>query len=146
MPTVNDPQGLAALMQRLNAVLNGREAAQSLSLLQRTGLSFPQVVALYALAGSGPQTLTQLASAVHLSLAATSQLVDRLVERGYVERTEAAGDRRFKTIRILKPGSRALQSLHELRRRELSVALSRLPAKVARELRAAVESALAHLE
>ncbi|MHB8416460.1 MAG: MarR family winged helix-turn-helix transcriptional regulator [Myxococcales bacterium] len=137
---------LAELIQRLNTVLSGREAVRSLALLQRSGLGLPQVVALYVLAGAGPRSMSQLAAALHLSLAATSQLVDKLVEAGLVARAEAKGDRRFKTVTLLKLGRKTLDALHRARAQELSASLTKLPREVQHRLGSALEAALAYLE
>jgi len=146
MSRVNREHEVAALLQRLNATLNGREARQSLALLQRSGLSLPHVVSLYVLRGKGPQSMSELASALHLSLAATSQLVDRLVENGFVERAEAKGDRRFKTVQLKPKGRRTLESLHQVRERELSVAVGRLPEEIQEDLARVLATTLAYLE
>ncbi|HUB06102.1 MAG TPA: MarR family transcriptional regulator [Myxococcales bacterium] len=141
-----NPDELAVLLQRLNAVLNGREARGSLALLQETGLSLPHVVALYALDAKGPLSISALAAGVRLSLAATSQLVDRLVEKRFVARAESRADRRVKTVRLTASGRRTLRSIHRTRSRELAAALGRVPRATREALARALVAALGHLE
>jgi DNA-binding MarR family transcriptional regulator len=108
-------------------------------------LSLPHVVSLYVL-DKGAKSMTELAAALRLSLAATSQLVDKLVENRFVERTEALEDRRFKTVRLRPAGRRTLKSLHRARHLELSATVAKLPRAVQRELAHALAAALTHLE
>lgn len=57
-------------------------------------------IVLLSLWEGGPQTITDLAKATALSMSAISQLVDRLVERGQLERTEDPADRRRKMVSV----------------------------------------------
>jgi len=90
--------------------------------------------------------MTGLAEALHLSLAAASQLVDRLVASGFVERSEARADRRVKMVSLLPEGKRTLQSLHRTRTRELSAAVAKLPDDVQKDLSRVLTAALDHFE
>src|SRR5262245_48970440 len=97
---------LVGLLQRFNAVINGRSGEQSLTLMHETGLTFPQIIVLYVLEPSGsPLTISQIAETTRLSPGAASQMVDRLVEGGYVSRAEDAEDRRVRRV-ALRPAGR----------------------------------------
>lgn len=117
---------LAALMQRLMGLVNGRGAGDSLRLMHDTGLTFPQIIALYVLDGLGPQTVSGMAESTHLSMGATSQLVERLVGAGLVTRGEADDDRRVRVVALAPKGKSLLDRLHGIRRREWQEALGRL--------------------
>jgi DNA-binding MarR family transcriptional regulator len=80
--------------------------------------------------GSGPQTVTQIAERTSLSMGAASQLVDRMVEQKFVERSESADDRRVRIVTIAPAGRSLLRRLHGVRHREWNAALDRLPASV----------------
>jgi len=121
------PPQLAALMQRLMGLVNQRGAGDSLRLMHETGLTFPQVIALYVLDGLGPQTVSSMAENTRLSMGATSQLVDRLVGAGLVTRDEADDDRRVRVVTLGPRGKSLLDRLHGIRRREWQTALGRLP-------------------
>jgi DNA-binding MarR family transcriptional regulator len=143
----NDP---AMLFQRLIGLANRETAAKSTLYVYESGLTFPQIIVLYALTWDGPQAISTLASTLRLSLAATSQLVDRLVESGLVAREEDPEDRRVRIVRLRPQGKQFMDRLNEVRRRELSDAFAKLPQgvrdRLTEVLREAVESLAAEGE
>ena len=71
------------------------------------GLSFPQWQVLRTLAEKGDGVVQkELAEALGIEGATLVGLLDRLARAGWIERREAAYDRRFKTVH-LKPAARA---------------------------------------
>jgi DNA-binding MarR family transcriptional regulator len=78
--------------------------AQMHLLLQASKLSLPQLGALHLLHAEGAQSVSAVANHLHLSLAATSHLIDRLVRRGLVTRREDPGDRRQKRVDLADEG------------------------------------------
>ncbi len=79
------------------------------ALLQEHHLSLPQLGALHFLRAEGTQSVSAIAHHVQLSLAATSHLIERLVQRGLLARTEDPSDRRQKRVDLTDEG-RALVS------------------------------------
>jgi DNA-binding MarR family transcriptional regulator len=132
----------AVLFQRLIGVANRETAGQSTLFMYESGLTFPQIIAMYVLTWQGPQPLSALAEALRLSLAATSQLVDRLVEGEYVARGEQPEDRRVRIIRMRARGKRFMDRLNEIRRQELSQAFNILPPPVRERLTDALREAV----
>jgi DNA-binding MarR family transcriptional regulator len=134
----------ASLFQRLIGAANRETAGQSTMFMYESGLTFPQIIVMYALTWLGPQPISALAERLRLSLAATSQLVDRLVEAEYVAREEDRNDRRVRIVRMRPKGVQFMDRLNEIRRRELSAAFDRLSpklrARLADVLRDAVDS------
>lgn len=139
-----DPHDPAELFQRLIGIANRETAGKSTLFMYESGLTFPQIIVMYALTWEGPQPISTLAQTLRLSLAATSQLVDRLVEGEYVGREEHPEDRRVRLVRLRSRGNQFMDRLNEIRRRELNEAFDRLPPKVRGRLtdvlREAVES------
>jgi DNA-binding MarR family transcriptional regulator len=125
-----DPDDPAMLFQRLIGVANRETAGRSTLFMYESGLTFPQIIVMYVLTWEGPQPLSALSQRLRLSLAATSQLVDRLVEGEFVSREEDPGDRRVRIIKMRPHGRQFMDRLNEMRRRELSEAFDRLPAKI----------------
>ena len=83
---------------------------------------------------SEPRTMSELAVAMQCDNSNITGIVDRLEERGLVERQPAEGDRRVKRIAITRAGSRLRDELH----RRLAVPpepLTRLSAADLRTLR-----------
>ena len=73
-------------------------------------LTMRQLQAVLALAGIGPIASGLLARELGIGLPAASQLVDRLVEQGQVERREDPADRR-RTIISLTPAAETMVAL-----------------------------------
>ena len=123
----NDP---AMLFQRLIGLANRETAGASTMFMYESGLTFPQIIVMYALTWLGPLPISSLARHLRLSLAATSQLVDRLVEGGYIAREEDREDRRVRRVKMRPHGKQFMDKLDEIRRRELSEAFDGLPPKL----------------
>jgi DNA-binding MarR family transcriptional regulator len=137
-----DPNDPAMLFQRLIGLANRETAGKSTMYLYESGLTFPQIIVMYALTWMGPQAISTLANTLRLSLAATSQLVDRLVDGHFVAREEDPGDRRVRLVRMRPHGKQFMERLNEIRRQELREAFERLPAKVYSRLTGALREAV----
>lgn len=74
------------------------------ALLQGLHLSLPQLGTLHFLRAEGTQSVSSIAHHLQLSLAATSHLVERLVQRGLLARTEDPSDRRQKRVDLTDEG------------------------------------------
>jgi DNA-binding MarR family transcriptional regulator len=125
-----DPNDPAMLFQRLIGVANRETAGKSTLFLYESGLTFPQIIVMYALTWEGALPISTLAQRLRLSLGATSQLVDRLVDAQLVAREEDVDDRRVRLVKMRPQGRQFMERLNEIRRRELSEAFDRLPPKV----------------
>lgn len=68
--------------------------------MRQTGLSMPQINALMHIYHSGECQLSEIGDLADSSKPAASQLVERLVQQGLVERTEDPDDRRNKKLRL----------------------------------------------
>ena len=80
---------LAALRRIIRAI-----DLHSRTLVQRYGLTGPQLVVLKELAESSPRTVSELAHAVNLSQATLTGILDRLDRKGLVGRVRSTEDRR----------------------------------------------------
>ena len=88
-------------------------ARQRCAPLLDTALTMQQLRAVLLVALDGPLTGHDLADRLGVSTATTSGLVDRLVERGAVERTDDPGDRRVRRVRLTGAGARVVRELTE---------------------------------
>jgi len=70
-----------------------------------TGLSMPQFSILMQLHYKGACGMSQISERFDVTAAAASQLVDKLVQAGYIERTEDPNDRRAKLLRLSEKGA-----------------------------------------
>lgn len=141
----HSPGDPAPLVQRLIALVNRKSAGESTSFMHASGLTMPQIVVLFALRRA-EASISELAQRLRMSLPATSQLVDRLVEAGLIDRTEDAADRRVRRISILPAGLRYLEQFGEMRSREIEDALRSLSADTRALLAAALTRVVAELE
>jgi DNA-binding MarR family transcriptional regulator len=78
-------------------------------------LSFSQVKALNYLHEQTDLSVKTLGEALGLSLGAMSRAADELVQRGLMDRTEDAVDRRIKRLRLTPQGRDLVQKMRELR-------------------------------
>ena len=75
------------------------------------GISMAQLHILYTLQGSGEMPMSRLAEVLHVSLSSATGLIDRIEERGFVERTRVPEDRRIVLIRVTDAGRRMLEEV-----------------------------------
>ena len=79
-----------------------------------TGLSMPQFSILMQLYHRGPCGLSQISERFDISIAAASQLADKLVQAGYLDRAEDPNDRRAKQLNLSAKGTKLIHDgLHE---------------------------------
>lgn len=78
--------------------------------LSSTHTSPDQVQALQAIAARQPLTVGEIARAMGLERNSASQLVERLVQQGLVERERSLSDRRQVFVSVSRQGQQALQA------------------------------------
>jgi DNA-binding MarR family transcriptional regulator len=78
--------------------------------VKTTGLSMPQFGILMHLHYHRNCGLSQISERMDISAAAASQLVDRLVQHGLVERTEDQSDRRAKQLTLTPKGHELIKT------------------------------------
>jgi DNA-binding MarR family transcriptional regulator len=78
--------------------------AQVATLLQRHNLTVPQFEVLSSLAIADCTTQQELAQRLQVTKGNLVGLIDRLAERGWVERVQVQGDRRVNRVRITEGG------------------------------------------
>ncbi|MFN2323985.1 MAG: MarR family winged helix-turn-helix transcriptional regulator [Trueperaceae bacterium] len=108
------------------------------ALLQDTHLSLPQLGTLHYLRAEGTQSVSAIARHLQLSLAATSHLVERLVQRGLLARTEDPSDRRQKRVDLTDAGQVLVGSIQA----EAMASLDGLLAAVPSDLRGRLDQDL----
>jgi DNA-binding MarR family transcriptional regulator len=112
----------------------------------RLGLSMAQLHILYTLQRNGEMTMSRLADVLNVSLSNATGLIDRIEERGFVERTRVPEDRRVVLIRVTPEGERVLEQIDALSEDLLRSVLGRIDrSKLAgvRQAAAALRDALA---
>ena len=118
-------------LQRFMHLYMRRTIRDMNAVLREHQLSMPQMGTLHFLSAEGGHSVSAIAEHLNLSLAATSHLVDRLVQRNLLTRAEDAHDRRLKRVELAPDGA----ALVELINRQATVAFDELLEPLPRELR-----------
>jgi Transcriptional regulators len=77
------------------------------------GLSMPQIGTLFHLTRGGTSGISNISDDLGVSNAATSQMLDRLVQQGLILRSEDPHDRRLKQIVLTEKGCDTLEIFRE---------------------------------
>jgi DNA-binding MarR family transcriptional regulator len=83
--------------------------------LVRQGVSMSQVHVMALVARHGSMPMSRLAELLDVSLSNATGLIDRMEERGLVERVRATDDRRVVTVRLTGSGRNTLDDLELMR-------------------------------
>ncbi len=109
--------------------------------MDMNGLSPSQVITLFRLYHGSSCGVSEIGAQLGVTNAASSQLIDRLVVLGLIERTEDPADRRAKHLTITSKGIRVLEQGIAARRQWMEELTTRLTP----EQRATVVAALSVL-
>ena len=89
-------------------------------------ITMPQLKSLFFISNEGSTNLGKLASALGVTPANVTGIVERLVEQKLISRVENAQDRRMLILRTTEKGDELVATLREKRRRVMDKALSGL--------------------
>ncbi len=106
-----------------------------------SGLSMPQINTLMRLYYQQTCGVSDIGRELGITSAAASQMIDRMVQQGLLERTENAGDRRVRHLSLTHKGRALVEQAIDARHHWLS----RLPAHLTREQQTAIVAGLACL-
>lgn len=95
------------------ATMNQLKCAMSERVL-RAGVSMAQLHVLFSLQRNGEMTMSHLAEMLDVSLSSATGLIDRIEERGFLERDRVPEDRRIVIVRITPAGGRLLDEVDAL--------------------------------
>lgn len=116
---------------------------QTITFLHGHNLSIAAIASLMELGRRGDQSVSQLATDIGLSVAATSQLIERLVQEKLVTRTESAVDRRRKQLALTTAGRRLLNKMEGAYTAAAEKVFAGVPAHALRDLDAALAAVIA---
>jgi DNA-binding MarR family transcriptional regulator len=126
--TAADPY--SPIIADFRAAMTMLKCASSERVLRR-GVSMAQLHILYTLQRNGEMPMSRLAELLNVSLSNATGLIDRIEERGFVERTRVPEDRRIVKIRVTPEGLRMLDEIDALSDELLRDVLSRIgPSKL----------------
>lgn len=136
---------LTAIIADFRASMTMLKCASSERVI-KLGLSMAQLHILYTLQRNGQMPMSRLAEVLNVSLSSATGLIDRIEERGFVERTGVPEDRRIVLIRVTPQGEKMLEEIDALSDELLRSVLSHIDrSKLAgvRQAAAALRDALA---
>lgn len=88
-----------------------------IQLRKESGLSMPQIRAIFHLHHGSKCGVSDVGELLGVTNAAASQMIDRLVLKGYIERSEDPVDRRAKRLRLTKKGHSLVSESIDIRQR-----------------------------
>jgi DNA-binding MarR family transcriptional regulator len=103
------PQHFTAVLHRWAEVFMRRSMHDFMRFKKEAGLSMSQLSTLMRLYHHGGCVVSDIADSLDVSNAAASQMVERLVNLGLIERTEDPEDRRVKQITLTMKGRQLIQ-------------------------------------
>ena len=128
-----------AIIADFRATMSQLKCASSQRLV-RLGISMAQLHIMYTVQRNGEMTMTRLADVLNVSLSSATGLIDRLEERGYIERDRVPIDRRVVVIRVTPAGEQMLDEADALSDELLRSVLGRLPASQLRGVANAISA------
>ncbi len=102
------------------------QSMQGLHQVRRDAASVAHLQVLVRLRSDGPLRVSRLAHCLDVSPASATGMVDRMVERGLVERVRDEADRRVVLVRLAPPGRALLEKIGSRGRAGLARVLERL--------------------
>jgi len=104
----------------------------------KAGISMTHLHILWVLEHHGDLTMTRLAELLDVSLSNATGLIDRMEERGLIERVRVATDRRVVMVRASAEGARIRDEIEALKQDRLRSILGRLSESKLGRIRAAI--------
>jgi DNA-binding MarR family transcriptional regulator len=104
----------------------------------KAGISMTHLHVLWLLEHHGDLTMSRLADLLDVSLSNATGLVDRMEERGLVERVRVPEDRRIVLVRASADGERAREEIEALKHDQIRAVLGRLDAAKLDRMQAAI--------
>jgi DNA-binding MarR family transcriptional regulator len=118
----------------------------ALRAMNDAAITLPQVLLLSHVERRGTASPSELAEAVHVSLPAVSQMIDRLVQQGLLSRTEDPVDRRRKSLATTTDARSFMRKLGAARSMEYELGLASVPAELLAQMATAIERVVSELE
>ena len=114
-----------AIVERLSATVSGMRCAGTGKMV-KLGISMTHLHILWLLEHHGDLPMGRLAELVDVSLSNASGLIDRMEERGLVERIRVPDDRRVVLVRVSPEGERMRDEIEAIKQDQMRSILSKL--------------------
>jgi DNA-binding MarR family transcriptional regulator len=114
--------------------------------MNEAAVTLPQVLLLSHVERRGSASPSELAEVLHASLSSVSQMIDRLVQQGFLDRTEDRRDRRRKSLAMTADASALLRKLGAARSMEYELGLASVPPELLAQMAVLLERVVSELE
>jgi DNA-binding MarR family transcriptional regulator len=101
----------------------------SMSTIEEIEITFPQTMLLLELYKAGEFNMGELAQRLRISQGVATRMVDRLLERGLVERSRDEEDRRIVIVVPTQQGARIAREIEAVNKEKIGELLQAIPAK-----------------
>ncbi|HKQ99160.1 MAG TPA: MarR family transcriptional regulator [Pyrinomonadaceae bacterium] len=139
------PAEVGEVLSSFTEIMSGLMIDQYQKQLTELELTLPQAQVLRVLR-RGPLQTGQLAAELRISAPAITQLTDRLIRKGLIERSAAADDRRCVIVALSAEGRRLVDSFRQRRRKIFDEALADLSESERRQAFEVLEKVVRVLE
>ena len=140
-----DAKRSGGALRRLVDLVSHRSGSV-IEIMNDVGVTLPQVLLISRVDLAGAASLAELAEQSPASAPALSQMVERLVQQGLLDRQEDPGDRRRKVIRATARAGALMRKLEAARSADYELGLAPLSETARAELARALERAALELE
>jgi DNA-binding MarR family transcriptional regulator len=142
---VDDTSRAAAALRRLVDRVSHRSGL-ALETMSGATVTLPQVLLMNHVAHGRATSPSELADIMRVSLAAVSQMINRLVHQGFLNRREDPSDRRRKALATTAAADSFLRKLEIARSRDFELGLAPIAPELLAQVAALLERAVAQLE
>ena len=98
-------------IERFTRILFSKVIQRLAVVVSEEHLSFSQVAALHIIDREGIVNVNDISTSLHLSMSATSRMIDELVKKDLIERKEDQENRRAKTLSLTNSGKKFMDTL-----------------------------------
>lgn len=98
-------------IERFTRILFSKVIERLAVVVSEKSLSFSQVAALHIIDRDPAVNINDIAARLDLSMSATSRMIDELVRKELIERTEVEGNRRAKNLTLTRGGGKFMDTL-----------------------------------
>jgi len=107
---VQQSEAFSEAFREWSEIFMGRSMHRFMMQAKESGISMPQIGTLMRIHRQGALPVSDISKEMGTTLAATSQLVERLVQQGLITRTEDPNDRRVRQIAMTDKGRAILDA------------------------------------
>ena len=136
--TVHDETSKDRIASGIHDMIAGFRCAGT-GRLVKAGVSMTHMHVMWLLQHHGDLPMSRMAELLDVSFSNATGIVDRMEERGLVERVRVADDRRVVLVRIAKGGIQAIEAIEAVKQDRLQAILGHLDAPQLDRLAAALD-------